>query len=304
MGLNAAELDEVARELAAALPGAAVQKVHATPTTHTFLTLRRPQHTVVLCLCAVPQEARASILDERPTGRAEPGQASGFQQVLRRELVGARVTGCRASGLELSVDFERTGKARTVVLSLGRAVALLDPKGTVITAASAAQGVVLKPGTAFVPSTATPGAAASRLRGDGPLARARAAESLFTTLQAEATVSAARREVSQALKRLERTAAKVEADLARTAQAPRHRELGELLVRHAGQTRRGARSLEVQTYDAEGTLTRLTIALDPTRTPKEQADWHFHQYRRLTRGAELARARLERLREERAALEA
>lgn len=304
MGLNAAELDEVATELAAALPGAAVQKVHATPTTHTFLTLRRPQQTVVLCLCAVPQEARASILDERPTGRAEPGQASGFQQVLRRELTGARVTGCRTAGLELFLDLERTGKARTLVLSLGRAVALLDPRGTVLAAASAAQGVVLKPGSAFVPSTAVPGAAVSRLRGDGPLARARAAEALFTTLQAEATVSAARREVSQALKRLERTAAKVEADLARTAQAPRHRALGELLVRHAGEARRGARALELETYDAEGNLTRQTVALDPTRTPKEQAEWHFHQYRRLTRGAELARARLASLQQERAGLEA
>jgi HlyD family secretion protein len=38
-------------------------------------------------------------------------------------------------------------------------------------------------------------------------------------------------------------------------------------------------------------MEEVQVKLDPKRTPKEEADWHFHQYRRLLRGVEQARHR-------------
>ena len=32
----------------------------------------------------------------------------------------------------------------------------------------------------------------------------------------------------------------------------------------------------------------VEVSLQPDRTPKQQAEWHFHQYRRFSRGSERA----------------
>ena len=41
----------------------------------------------------------------------------------------------------------------------------------------------------------------------------------------------------------------------------------------------------------ESGVEEVKVKLDPKRSPKEEADWHFHQYKRLLRGVEQARRR-------------
>jgi predicted ribosome quality control (RQC) complex YloA/Tae2 family protein len=66
--------------------------------------------------------------------------------------------------------------------------------------------------------------------------------------------------------------------------------LGELLTQHLHRLKRGATEVTLTAYTETG-VEEVRVALDARRTPKEEADWHFHQYRRLWRGVEHARQR-------------
>jgi predicted ribosome quality control (RQC) complex YloA/Tae2 family protein len=66
------------------------------------------------------------------------------------------------------------------------------------------------------------------------------------------------------------------------------------LVRNLHRVKRGAERAEIQEYDADGERTVL-VPLDPSISPKENAERHFRLYRRLTRGAKRASERLSTL---------
>ena len=66
---------------------------------------------------------------------------------------------------------------------------------------------------------------------------------------------------------------------------------------------RGAKTETLTEYTTDG-ATERQIAIDPKRTPKQQAEWFFHQYKRLTRGVEIAKERLKKLDAELAAAQA
>jgi predicted ribosome quality control (RQC) complex YloA/Tae2 family protein len=106
------------------------------------------------------------------------------------------------------------------------------------------------------------------------------------------------------LKRLFRTLEKVEAEASRGADAERHRADGELLKQNLSRVVRGAKEIELDEYLPDGRIEKRMLKLEPSRTPKQQAEWHFHQYRRLTRGAQLAGERAKKLRAEAEALKA
>ncbi|MEW6430893.1 MAG: NFACT RNA binding domain-containing protein [Myxococcota bacterium] len=307
MSLRPAELALLAAELDRELEGAVVQKVSAPTASRAYLELRVPGRTVTLLLCAEPGVARLSAVDERP---ANPATPPGWQSVLRRELTGARLRDAEAlpERRTLLLHLDAAGedrKRRTLVLeaSAEPLLALLTENARVLALSSPARDG-LRVGATWRPLEERPvGDLPSRLTSERVRLRlAHGAEALFSAAERQRWTEARRAPLLAKLKRLARTKEKVAGDLARTERADELRREGELLAQNLHRLTRGAPSVTVPEYLEDGTTREVTVALDPKRTPKEEVDWRFHQYRRLQRGKGLAKARLESLAAEEAQL--
>lgn len=303
MSLRPAELAAVAAELNETLVGAVVQKVSATSPGRVWLELRLPGRSVTAFLCAAPQVGRLSMVAQRPKGT--PGEASGFQHLSRAALTGARLAAVTAQMLRASLSFNREGKSYQLQLELSAPPTVLLISNERILAVTAQVEVPERAGAAYLPRAGSAAIGVSRLVADDlledfPLARG--AETLFASDEAAREIRAARAPLLSRLKRLERTRKKVEAEVSRTLLAARYREDGELLKRHLAAVPRGAREVSLTEYLADGSVSLRRIELEPSRTASQHAEWLFHQYRRLTRGAQLSRQRLEQLEKEQAAL--
>src|SRR5215831_6338356 len=107
----------VVEELSAKLPGARVQKAFVPEPALCFLELRLRGLTAPLCLCVGRARSRISIAESRRRS-AEP--ASPFQQILRRELVGATVAEISLEGERAAVfHFARASNLRRLLADLG-----------------------------------------------------------------------------------------------------------------------------------------------------------------------------------------
>lgn len=296
MSLRPVELAAVAEELARDLAGAVVQKVHAPAPGRVYLEVRVPGRSDTLHLCAAQKVGRLSLVDQRPAGR--PGEASGFQHVARTALTGAKLTAVTATGQRATLQLLRDDKPYALHLELSAPPIVLLTSGDRVLAVSG-EGPE-RPGALFVPraSAAEPGQ--RRLTGASP---ARAAELLLATEEATRALADARAPLLTKLKRLKRTREKVQADVDRTSQAARFRQDGELLKQHLNEVPKGAKTVTFDEYLPDGTIAPRTLTLDPARSAAKHAEWLFHQYKRFTRGADVARRRLADLDAEQAALE-
>lgn len=305
MALRPNELPPLAAELTRELANAVVQKVAAPTTARVYLELRVPGRTVTLLCCSEPGAARVSAVEARP---ANPTTPPAWQSVLRRELTGARLRDAEALPARRTLLLHLTREQRhlTLVLELSTApaLALCTAEGRVLCLSSPAREG-LRVGQPWVPLAEQPVKdAPSRLAGDHVFLRlAHAAEALLAASEQRAWVDARRAPLVAKLKKLERTVAKVEAEAARGDLAATYRREGELLRHELHRVRRGDRSVTLTEYREDGSTAPVEIPLDPKRTPQQEVEWRFHQYRRLTRGAEVARARLATLAGERQALE-
>lgn len=137
-----------------------------------------------------------------------------------------------------------------------------------------------------------------------PFPLSEAAEALFADRELARRSEAIRRRIVQPLRsrreRLARTVEKVRAEAARGPEAERLRHLGELLSRNLHAVQRGQPEVRLTDYAEDG-VREVVVPLDPKRTPKDQAEHYFHQYRRLTRGSAAAAQRLAALERELAA---
>ncbi|AKF83588.1 fibronectin-binding protein [Myxococcus fulvus 124B02] len=306
MSLRPVELAQVVAEVGQQLTGAVAQKAWCPLPRLAYLELRVPGRSILLCLCAEGDLARVSAATSRfPT----PGEPAPFQRWLRHELTGAKLTGALFMEAErvVRLDFEREEVRRHLVMELG------SPGGLFI---SSEQNRVLMlsgegfgprrnlyPGAAWTPPEPMPAEAlekalkvASRLvptEGE-VLPYSHAAERLLGARDQQSRAESIRRRLAQPyrarLKRSSRTLEKVRAEAARGPEAEKHRRLGELLAQNLFRLKRGATEVTLTEYTEAG-AEEVRVTLDPKRTPKEEADWHFHQYRRLLRGVEQARHR-------------
>ncbi|HYO55435.1 NFACT family protein [Archangium sp.] len=306
MSLRPSELEQVVAEVSARLGGAVVQKAWCPLPRLAYLELRVPGRSVLLCLCAEGELARLSVAPERfPT----PGEPAPFQRWLRQELVGFKLAGASWSEAErvVTLDFQSEDTRRRLVLELGTpgGLVLLAESGRVLmlSGEGLAQRRSLHPGAQWGPPEplspevlARARAAASRLAPfpDDFFPYAEAAERVLGPKDKASRAEAIRRRLAlpyrARLKRSGRTLEKVRAEAARGPEAERHRQLGELLTQNLYRVKRGATEVTLTAYTESG-MEEVKVALDPKRTPKEEADWHFHQYRRLLRGVEHARQR-------------
>ncbi len=302
MSLRPAELEQLASELNRELPQSVIQKVHAPTTTRVYLELRTPGRSTTVLVCCDANAARLSAVAERP---ANPPTPPAWQSVLRRELLGAKLEETQALPTRRTLVLKVSRKAddgtpihRSLVLEVSGSpgLYLLTDKGRVL-AQSIPVREGLKLGATWLPLEEAPVKdTPSRLQSDHEHLRlAHGAELLFATLEQKTWVDARRGPLLAKLKRLERTRQKVLAEADRTSQATRMRVEGELLTQNLHLLKRGLTSVRVTRYAEDGSTDELTVALDPKRTPREEVDWRFHQYRRLLRGADFAKERLRQL---------
>ncbi|WP_395140544.1 NFACT family protein [Armatimonas sp.] len=115
---------------------------------------------------------------------------------------------------------------------------------------------------------------------------------------AEATAERARQ---QALTRVEKQLAELERTFAEAANADKHEECGNLLLAHLSQITKGVESAEVTDFYNDNAP--RTIALDPKKTPHENAEAWFNRARKARDAAEYATKRKAELEVERAALQ-
>jgi len=319
MSLRPSELIQIASELERALGGASVQKAWAPLRAVAYLEVRHRVEgegwrSSTVCLSAEPEVARLSIAQER---FASPESPPSFQRWLRQELVGGRIAAVRASAedrvVRVEVETERGPRALVGELLPARgALVLVGAEDRVLAispAAEAREGLEI--GRPWAPPPGAPSAEAralpSRLTaGAQPFPLAEAAEALFADRERARRAEAIRRRLVQPLRsrrdRLARTVEKVRAEASRGPEAERLRHLGELLSRNLHAVQRGQREVRLTDYAEDG-VREVPVPLDPKRSPKEQAEHYFHQYRRLTRGSAAAAQRLTALEQELAGAE-
>ncbi|MDP1826871.1 MAG: NFACT RNA binding domain-containing protein [Archangium sp.] len=308
MSLRPEELVLIAAELDRELAGGVVQKVYAPTTTRVYFEVRVPGRSQLLLMCSDAGLARVSAVEERP---ANPMTPPGWQAVLRRDLTGAKLVDCEAlpARKTLLMHFARPsgGTNLTLVLEATTAPAIvLCKEDAKVLATSSPSRPGLRVGQPWIPlEEQAIRASPSRLAGEHVFLRlAHAAETLLATTEQKTWVDARRAPLLSKLKKLERTKEKVRAEAERTGKALEFRRAGELLAQNLYQLERGAKSVTLTEYLEDGSTRDVVVELDPKRTPQQEVEWRFHQYKRMLRGAEMAKARLIALDAESAALEA
>lgn len=305
MSLRPSETAQVVAELDEGLRGAVLQKASMPSSQLAYLELRQPGRSTLLCLCAQRETRRISVADVRPPGSPQP---PALQRLMRTQLVGFRLTRIAIEDAEVRLTFEKPEAKRLLALQLlgeGELVMLTDDGRAVATGTNRryqpAPGVL----DLSAPSRLSPGA--EEVGGPTSFPLARAAERLEVIADRVQDAEARRRVLLAPLKtrlaRIKRTQAKVAQEADRGEAAERHRRLGELLSQNLFRIHRGDRQVTLTEYTAEGP-TEVEVTLDPSRAPKDEAERHFHQYRRLLRGTQKALERLAQLDAERADVEA
>lgn len=316
-----ADLSRVVSELAAVARGAGVSKLWSPREGAAVLELRvrggEGWRSAFVVVTVEPEVARLGIAAERSAGAEEP---QPFQRWLRQELAGAKLLDVSLAEedriVRLRFDAERgprtlvaelTGPGGLMVLTAGEQEKVIAVTGRGSTGRSLPPGSVYLPPPSVLPESAK---AQPPELGEGPdplFPFASGAEAVHGQREQRLRVEAARRRLLTPLKarrtRIVRTLEKVRAEASRGPDAERHRRMGELLSQNLFRVTRGARSVTLTEYTEEG-AGEVEVPLDPAKTPKEQVEWHFHQYRRLLRGTEAAAKRLVDLEREAAQVEA
>jgi predicted ribosome quality control (RQC) complex YloA/Tae2 family protein len=311
MSLRPRELAEVVDELSASLPGSMVQKAFLPEPALCYLELRHRSRSVLLCICVGRERARISVAESRqPSSETAPT----FQQQLRRELIGSSLTRIAREGERtVALDFGNATRSRRLIADFGArdAKLILLGEGERILGISSELDrtkSAVKPGGTYLRSSEEATApresgASSRLVAipEAPFPVAQAAEALYgqkdEQLRAEEILRRLLRSLKKKIERIARTREKVLGEAARGAEAEEHRRIGELVSQNLHRIQRGDKVARLTEYTEQGPV-EVEVALHPERSPKQEAEWRFHQYRRLLRGSERASARLDQLNEE------
>ena len=133
-----------------------------------------------------------------------------------------------------------------------------------------------------------------------------ALDTFFATVVRQAAEETERGRLSKAIAReiayREREIVSARATLAEAGRAEQQERTGNLLLAHLAQVRPGAGSVTVPDLYGEGD--DVTIALDPKRSPHENAQSYFDRARKARDAADYAEGRLEDLQTDLAALQA
>ncbi|MCU1283379.1 MAG: Fibronectin/fibrinogen-binding protein [bacterium] len=269
MTLRAAELDDVARQIARTLVGRPVQKVVQPDDATVLLSLRGEW----LLLSADARAGRLHLADKPPgTGEAAPP----FCMLLRKELTGLPLSSLRVVAGERAVElvFALPDHVRALRLFLYGASAQLQlvADGRVLAA--------IGPGKRQLAELPPPreAAASRRFPSENPSAAIAAHNADVAGEAARAQAETQRR---AAQKKLERLIAALTKDRERARAAVDKRKWADLLLAHLAEVPRGAASVSLPDDFADGAP--LTIALDPALSARDNAARLYKEHKRLSR---------------------
>jgi predicted ribosome quality control (RQC) complex YloA/Tae2 family protein len=301
MSLRAAELALVAAELAP-LAGSRVEGVRAFRDRAIALELFGAGGPARLVVSAEADLTRVHASTRKPARAA--GEPPAFQQLLRRELDGARLSGVAVLPGDRVVElaFELPGGPLRIVAELtGRHGNLFLVGGDGIVRASAGRNLSsrreLVPGRPYVaPAPRPEREEAVRF---APVAGARfplseAIEAHYAALEAERDAAEARRRlrdpVRAAMARSRRALDKLAEEAARVPAAEADRRTADLLKQNLRSLRRGDREATLVEWTAEGPR-EVKVALDPALPPRENMERYYRRYRRIADSAAQVAAR-------------
>ena len=296
MSLTAEEIAAVVAELAP-LTGARVDAVRAPAERAVALDLLGPRGPARLLVSAEADVTRLHATRAR-TPRA--GSPSGFEQLLRRELEGARLDAIEASPGDRVVALRLArpqGAVRLVAELTGRHGNLFLVGDDGVIRASAGRNLsdrrALVAGQPYVPPAKRPPSTApapvrfAPVAGE-PFPLSAAIDAAYSALEAERVLAEARRRlrdpVRAAVARATRALERLADEAARVPAAEADRRTGELLARNLGRIRRGAREVALTDWTEEGPR-EVTVALDPALSPQANLERHFRRYRRIVESA-------------------
>lgn len=260
-----------------ALAGARIRRVDR-PTSELLTLELAAGERAVLLLSVAAAASGLGIVRERPRGRP----IDSFGMLLRRKLEGGTIVGLEAEsrGARLIVD----GADGLVVLEAihtrdGRGFRLVDAAGHRLHETTRELAAL----DASVPVDE------STLAERGALL-ASALSTHTRVARRNACVGA----IERAVNRLRRAITAVSADAARATDAETLRHEADLLMSAGGDDRAGRTTIEVLDWMQDPPAPR-SIALDPSRRPREEADRRYRRARRLERGVAIAAERRAKL---------
>lgn len=304
MSLSALDIAVLAREVDAECRGGAVQRIYDGRAGEVLLGLRRPGRTRWVLLAAGSKWARLHLSSGRGARQERP---SAFVALLRKHLLGARLTGCGAvAGDRVAQLAFRRGPGpapdSTLMAELtGRHgnLFLVDRDGVILGSlrANVSHRRKLVAGEPYVLPSPPPGGVPVRpaaLPADAAGAASREVEREVEAALLAESVDRARtelaRDLRKAIKRLTRRLQHLEQDRGRADRADQLRRWGELLQSAYGQVERGAREVEVTDY-YDPDLGPVKIPLDPSRDLRENIAHYFKESRRMGNARERIEAR-------------
>jgi predicted ribosome quality control (RQC) complex YloA/Tae2 family protein len=298
VSLTAAEIEAVVAELAT-LAGSRVEAVRAHSERALTLELFGRAGPVRVLLSAEPDVTRIHAARARPP---RPGQAPPFQQLLRRELEGARLAAIEALPGErvvvLSMEGPR-GPLRLVAELTGRHgnLFLVGGDGTIRASAgrNLSQRRRLVPGQPYeAPAARAPAPAEPRFAPlpGAPFPLSAAIEAAYAGREEERLLAEGRRRLREPVRaaaaRAGRALEKLAAEADRVPAAEADRRVGDLLKQNLSRLRRGAREVVLTEWTEAGPR-EVKVALDPALPPAANMERYYRRYRRIVEsGARVA----------------
>ena len=303
LSLSASEIRAVVAELAP-LVGSRVEGVRATAERAIVLELFGRAGAARLLLSAEADLTRVHAVERRPPA---PDRPPGFQQLLRKELDGARLDsiGVLPGDRVVELRFERPesgAPALALVAELtGRHgnLLLVQADGTIQASAgrNLSQRRELVPGKRY--EAPAPRPERDEVARFAPVAGARfplsaAIDVHYGALEAERAAAEARRRlrdpIRAALARNRRALEKLAEEAARVPAAEADRCVADLLKQNLHAIPRGAREATLTEWTEEGPR-EVTVPLDPALPPRENMERWYRRYRRIVESAARVAAR-------------
>lgn len=312
MSLTASEIADVVAELRPLL-GSRIGSVWVHGERALTLELHGRAGETLLLVSAEPDRTRIHAASRRP---AQPASPLPFQAVLRREILGARLSGMTSIASDRVVSLRLEGVRGPVELLAeltGRHgnIFLLGADGKIQASAgkSLSQGRRLVPGEHYEPprlppktSGAPPGAARPcrfTPREDRPFPLSAAVEAEYDRREEERRLAEGRRRLREplraALARSARALEKLAEEALRVPQAEEDRRRADLLKANLHLVRRGAREVTVTEWTEEGPR-QVRLALDPALAPQANMARYYRRYRRIVDSAARVTARTDEVR--------
>lgn len=310
MGLSTADIAAVVEEIAPALTGGWIQKIHQ-PTLHAVtLEVRVPGHTHSLLLSTGPETARLHFTRQPlPNPPAPPV----FCQFLRAHIQGARidairqVSGDRIVRMNLTARegacvlvAELTGRHADLLLLDGREQALASLNEDRDRVGQSYQPPLRQPHTPREMAESWPAPSDDR-----PFPVSTLLEERYRQREADgATAHQRQSRLAELKKSIKKAARRIDAlreDLDKANRYQDYARYGELLKANLGTMRKGHERVTVVDY-FDPAQTELVIPLDPAKTPQGNMDDYFKKHRKFLSAGQEIRPRIETIEEELAAL--